>query len=151
VPPIIAVFIALQALAHGDTLVRGDGTIWKGVDPKVEHNRYETPVQYMVTTAPWKDRVADKRGGCDFQLLARVTGRGSMRARINMVEQLVDESWSPRFRIDEGERATFKVEFLEPAGEEAGYTVAERSAYFTCRPRDNRPVFRGNADLSRIQ
>lgn len=129
-PPIVVAFFVLQGLAHGHTVATSgvptaDRTARsKGMGP--------TPVTYSVTTGPWNGRVADKRGGCDFQLLARVTGRGPMRARINMVEQLLDESWSPRFRIDAGQRATFRVEFIEPYGPEHGYTVAERSTTFTC-------------------
>jgi hypothetical protein len=109
-----------------------------------------TPVEYRVTTAPWRDAMADRKGGCDFQLLARVNGRGPTRARIDTVEQILDDSWSPRHRIPEGKRATIRVEFIEPYGPEHGYTLADRTVTFTCRRRDNRPRFTGNADLSGV-
>jgi hypothetical protein len=137
-PPIAWVFIALFGISHGHTVV----TSVSGVDPSAKpHGMKPTEITYTVTTAPWLDRLEDKKGGCDFQLLARVTGRGPVRVRINMVEQLLDESWSPRFRIKAGERATFKVEFLEPYGPDYGVTITEKSTTFRCRPR-NPGVFR---------
>jgi len=137
-PPIIIAFFVLSGLVHGDTLVRGRSSVLQGRDPATHLSTSKTPVTYTATTAPWRDARADKKGGCDFQLLARVTGRGSTRARVNMIEQLVDESWTPRFRIKGGERATFKVEFLEPAGDDFGTTIRELATSFKCHLRDGR-------------
>ena len=132
-PTLIAIFIALQLL-HAPNLVR---TAFQGVDhnANAQVGMKATAITYTASTAPWRDKIEDKKGGCDFQLLARVTGRGPIRARINMIEQLLDESWSPRFRIDAGDTAYFKVEFLEPAGSDFGVTIEERSTQFKCRAR----------------
>jgi hypothetical protein len=132
-PPIAWVFIALFGFAHGHTVATQG---WPAADRVARPQGMKpTAITYTVTTAPWMDSYEDKKGGCDFQLLARVTGRGPVRARINMVEQLLDESWSPRFRIKAGERAIFDVEFLEPIGPDYGFTIIEKSTTFTCRAR----------------
>lgn len=140
-PAALLAFFILMGAAHTDTLVRGDGAVLRGRDPNVGIKTHVTPVTYTATTAPWRGARADRKGGCDYQLLVRVTGRGPVRVRINTVEQLLDESWTPRFRLQGGKDGSFRVEFLEPAGPEVGYTITERKVTFKCRPRDNRPGY----------
>lgn len=142
-PPLVAAFFALQLL-HAPNLLR---SVLQDVNSAPSYQA--TPVTFTVTTAPWRDHMADRKGGCDFQLLARVTGRGPVRARIDSVEQLLDESWTPRYRLEAGKRATFEVEFLEPAGPEFGYTLAVRSTIFDCYKRDSRPAYLA-PDMSHI-
>ena len=144
-PLIVAAFFALQLL-HVPILLR---STTQGIDP-MGLKTGATPVTYTVTTAPWRSRRADVKGGCDFTLLARVTGRGPVRARIDSVEQLLGESWTPRHRLEAGKRASFEVEFLEPAGPEFGYTLAVRETDFKCIPDNRRSEFR-MPDLSYIR
>jgi len=141
-PAIVAIFIALQIL-HVPNLLR---SVTQGVDPRTRTKTSATPVSFTLTTAPWREHTADRKGGCDFQLLARVTGRGHVRARIDSVEQLLDEAWTPRHRIKGGEKVEFTVEFLEPIG---GQLLAEREVSFSCRKSDTRPEYRA-PDLSHI-
>ncbi len=128
-PPILIAFFILSGLAHTDTLVRGPSSVLRGRDPSVSFKTTIQPLEYSVTTAPWRGRLEDKKGGCDFQLLARVLGGGPVRARIDSWEQLLDTSWTPRYRLPGGQVATIRVEFVDPR---TGYTLADRTGTFHC-------------------
>ena len=138
-PAAIALFIALSALAHGHTVLKGDSAVWKGVDHQAKAERLPTtPVSYTLTTAPWYDAHPDRNGGCDFQILARVRGGSSTRLVLGGLEMLVDDNWNPRARIEGGERMTLEAWFLNPIG---GETLAYRTVTFKCRPVPGGPTF----------
>lgn len=136
-PPVIAVFIALQLLGHGHTVLKGDSAVWKRVDPQANAQRMpKTSVEYILTTAPWHGRRADKKGGCDFSILAFANGRTPMRLNIGGKEQLLDTSWAFKTRIAGGTRMTMAAWFIDPVTWE---TASYQTVTFRCRRRDNRP------------
>ena len=136
-PPVIIAFLALQLLGHSHTLLTGDSAVWKGRDPQANAERMpKTPVAYLLTTAPWEGRRADKKGGCNFSILARVNGRGDMRLNIGGVEQLVDNSWAFKTRIQGGQKMTMEAWFIEPIG---GAVARYDTVSFTCRASDSLP------------
>ena len=138
-PAVIALFIALSALAHGDTLLRGDSAIWKGVDHQAKaERRPTTPVAYTLTSAPWYDAHPDREGGCDFQILARVTGGSKTRLILGEMEMLVDDNWNPRARIEGGDAVTVEGYFVDPV---TWQTLAFRTMTFKCRPVPGGPTF----------
>jgi len=138
-PAAIALFIALSALAHTDTVLRGDSAVWKGVDHQAKAERLpKTPVSYTLTTAPWHSARADKKGGCDFQILARVRGGGTTRLILGEMEMLVDDNWNPRSRIEGGEKVTVDGYFVDPV---TWQTLALRTMTFKCEARDSRPAY----------
>ncbi len=133
-PAVMALFIALSALIHTDTLLRGTSAVWKGVDHQEKMTRTgPTPVAYILTTTPWFERKADRNGGCNFQILARVQGGGQTRFVLGGREMLVDDNWAARSRIDGGETVTIDGYFLDPIG---GATIAYRTTRFRCRASD---------------
>ena len=147
-PAAIALFIVLSALAHADTLLRGDSSAWKGVDHQANaQRRGAPPVEYTLTTAPWFEHRADRKGGCDFQILARVNGRGPTRLILGDREMLLDDNWNPRARINGGETMTMEALFLDPVG---GAPLAYRTTTFHCRAQDNRPAYAA-ADISGVR
>ncbi len=139
-------FFILMGAAHTDTLVRGRSSVLQGRDPSVQNNTYETPVEYILTTAPWRTARADAKGGCNFTILARANGRGAMRLNIGRKEQILDTSWAFKTRLDGGEKMTMEAWFIEPIG---GATAAYRTTTFKCGARDTRPVYRA-PDMSGV-
>ncbi len=130
-PLAIALFIALSAVVHTDTLLRGDSAAWKGVDHQWKaHTAPEVGVEYVLTTSPWYERRADRDGGCNFSILARVNGRPPTRLILGAVEMILDDSWAAKTRIKGGETMTIDGYFLDPIG---GASLAKRTTTFHCR------------------
>ena len=135
-PAVLWVFIALHALTGAHTVLKGDSAVWKGRDHQANMVRTgKTPVAYILTTVPWHGRKADREGGCDVSILARVNGRGDMRLNIGGVEQVLDNSWAFKTRINGGEKMTMEAWFIEPIG---GAVAVYDTVSFTCRAGDVR-------------
>ena len=146
-PPVIAILIALSALAHGHTVLKGDSAMWKGVDHQANASTApKVPVEYILTTSPWFSHRADKKGGCNFSILARANGRTPMRLNIGGKEQVLDTSWAFKTRIQGGERMTMEAWFIEPLTWE---TAHYGTVTFRCGARDTRPAYRA-PDMSGV-
>ena len=130
-PPVVWVFIALFSLAHGHTVVKGDGAVWKGKDPAVHTKglHQDHAPEYIAWTEPRNGATSDQKRGCSFTLYARVNHRGDTRLQVNDVEQLLDDSWKFSMRIKEGEVARVPLRWVDPLG---GFTLEERPERFRC-------------------
>jgi len=147
-PIALALFIALSALAHGHTVLKGDSALWKGVDSQANARKTpKTPVEYILTTSPWLSHSADKKGGCNFSILARANGRTPMRLNIGGKEQILDTSWAFKTRIQGDERMTMEAWFIEPL---TWKTASYQTVTFRCGARDTRPAYRA-PDMSHIR
>lgn len=136
-PPVIAVFFALQVLAHGHTLTLGGG-----LDPRTDAPRFRrsdpAPVTYTVRTAGASANWKRKPGVCHGTMIATVTG-GPVRLRIAGVEQVLDTSWNSDYTVKAGTRMARPFVFLDPIG---GAQLACRRAWVSCYEAGRRTAAR---------
>ena len=112
------------------TALFGPPLFLRGVDPQLNRGHYRAgAVEYRTWTS---SPTILPDGSCHYAVFALVTREWAMVARMQGEGQPMDWSWTREWTLKRNERASFRVEFLDPLD---GRVVAEHEVGEWCEGR----------------